>query len=97
MSSSFAVCCAEQGIVCRQVKRAELYAETVRHAEAQLLLRAEALQAKNNEAEAVAVERQQRQKEARDEAECLRRGFSMMVRKKGVREEMCELLCSRRE
>ena len=62
------------------MKRAELYAEAVKQAEAQLLLRVDALQVKTSEGEMAAAERQQRQKEARDEAESLRKGLSMMVR-----------------
>ena len=64
----------------RQVNRAELYAEAVRQAEAQLLQRVRGLQAKTNEGEAAATERQQRQKEARSETETLRRGLSMQVK-----------------
>jgi hypothetical protein len=68
----------ENNSIAKQVKRAELYAEAVKQAEAQLLLRVDALQVKTSEGEMAAAERQQRQKEARDEAESLRKGLSMM-------------------
>ena len=75
----------------RQVKRAELYAATVRQAEAQLLLRVETLQEKTSEGGVAGSERQQRQKEAREEADILRRGLSMMVRE-GDEGELCQQL-----
>ena len=80
----------EHATVHRQVKRAELYAVAVKQAEAQLLLRVDALQVKTSEGEMAAAERQQRQKEARDEVESLRKGLSMMVREREF--ELCEPL-----
>ncbi|CAI8004032.1 Coiled-coil domain-containing protein 146 [Geodia barretti] len=68
----------ENDSIAKQVKRAELYAVAVKQAEAQLLLRVDALQVKTSEGEMAAAERQQRQKEARDEVESLRKGLSMM-------------------